>query len=232
MICIHNKINNSTQSTTNISPIDNRSIVTANTNISISATGLATSDANTKLAFLTIGVGRYITISGAATSSNNGTFLVTAVAVDGSSITLNSSFTTASTGTAITVVCLDKYYDEIAPYGGSQHSKYVTRRINLANPSSYLKIRFAINLPTNAGVDVYYKLNKVGSNVDFNTVPYTLISPDAVIPKSNFPEDFVDVEYSAKDLTQFDAITVKIVFKSTVSAEVPRIKDLRVIACA
>jgi hypothetical protein len=33
-------------------------------------------------------------------------------------------------------------------------------------------------------------------------------------------------------LTQFDAITVKVVFKSTVSAEVPRIKDLRVIACA
>ena len=236
LICIHNKINSATQTNTNISPIDNRTATSAKTTIAFTTTGISTADATTKLDLLTIGVGRYVTISGAADAGNNGTFLVTNVAVDGSTITLSNTFTAraAGSGTAgtITVVSLDKFFDEIAPVNGSQHSKYVTRRINLANPSSYMKIRFAINLPTNASVDVYYKLNNVGSNIDFNTVPYTLISPDAVIPKTTFPESFFDVEYSAANLTQFDAITVKIVFRSTVSAEVPRIKDLRIIACA
>ena len=236
LICIHNKINSSTQTNTNISPIDNRTASSAKTTIAFTTTGISTADATTKLDLLTIGIGRYVTISGAADAGNNGTFLVTNVAVDGSSVTLSNTFTAraAGSGTAgtITIVSLDKFFDEIAPVNGSQHSKYVTRRINLANPSSYMKIRFAINLPTNASVDVYYKLNNVGSNIDFNTVPYTLISPDAVIPKTTFPETFFDVEYSAANLTQFDAITVKIVFRSTVSAEVPRIKDLRIIACA
>ena len=236
LVCIHNKINNATQANTNISPIDNRTATSAKTTIAFTTTGLSTSDTNTKLDLLTIGVGRYVTISGAADAGNNGTFLVTGTSVDGSTLTLSNTFTAraAGSGTAgtITVVSLDKFYDEIAPYNGSQVSKYVTRRINLANPSTYLKIRMAVNLPTNAGIDVYYKLNNVGSNIDFSTVPYTLVEPDEVIAKTTTPDRFVDVEYSLSDLTQFDGITVKIVFKSTSSAEIPRVKDLRIIACA
>jgi hypothetical protein len=232
LICVHNKINNATQANTNISPIDNRTIVSANNTISFTTTGIASADSATRLNLLTIGVGRFLTISGSGVSSNNGTFLVTNIAPDGSSVTLNNTFTVASTGTAITLVSLDKFYDEIAPYNGSQVSKYVTRRVNLSNASTYLKIRMAVNLPTNADIDVYYKLNNVGSNIDFTTVPYTLIEPDAVINKTNTLDKFVDVEYSLQDLTQFDAVTVKIVFRSTNSAEVPRVKDLRIIACA
>jgi hypothetical protein len=236
LVCIHNKINNATQANTNISPIDNRTATSAKTTIAFTTTGISTADTNTKLDLLTIGVGRYVTISGAADAGNNGTFLVTGTSVDGSTLTLSNTFTAraAGSGTAgtITVVSLDKFYDEIAPYNGSQVSKYVTRRINLANPSTYLKIRMAVNLPTNAGIDVYYKLNNVGSNIDFSTVPYTLVEPDEVIAKTTTPDRFVDVEYSLSDLTQFDGITVKIVFKSTSSAEIPRVKDLRIIACA
>jgi hypothetical protein len=232
LVCIHNRINNSTATNTNISPIDNRTVVSANTNVAFTATGLSTADSATRLNFLTIGIGRFITISGSGTAGNNGTFLVTNIAADGSTITLNNTFSIVSAGTAITIVSLDKFYDEIAPYNGSQSSKYVTRRINLANPSTYLKIRMAVNLPTNAELDVYYKLNNVGSNIDFATIPYTLITPDAVIAKTNSPDRFVDVEYSLSDLTQFDGVTVKIVFRSSSSAEVPRVKDLRIIACA
>jgi hypothetical protein len=232
LICIHNKVNNATQSNTNISPIDTRTVVAANTNIAVTTTGLSTADSATRLAFLTIGVGRHITISGSTTTSNNGTYLVTDVSANGVTITLDGSFSAVTAGDSITVVSLDKFYDEIAPYSGSQHSKYVTRRINLANPSTFMKIRLAANVSTNASFDVYYKLNKVGSNIDFNTVPYTLLQPDSVIPKTNSPFQFFDVEYSASDLTQFDAITVKIVFRSTNSAEIARIKDLRIIACA
>jgi hypothetical protein len=232
LICIHNKVNNATQGNTNISPIDNRTVVSTNTNVAITSTGLSTADSATKLAFLTMGIGRYITISGSSTSSNNSTFLITNLSADGATVTLNGSLSAVGAGDSITVVSSDKFYDEIAPYSGSQYSKYVTRRINLANPSSYFKIRMAVNVPTNADIDVYYKLNNVGSNIDFATIPYTLIAPDSVIPKTNSPYSFVDIEYSAQDLTQFDAIAVKLVFRSTNSAEIARVKDLRIIACA
>lgn len=232
LVCIHNKVNNATQANTNVSPIDNRTVTSTNTNVAFTATGIASSDASTRLQLQTVTVGRFLTISGAAASQNNGTFLVTGVAADGSSVTLDNAFTVASAGASVTIISLDKYVDEIAPLNGSQFSKYVTRRINLANPSTYLKIRMAVNLPTNADIDVYYKLNSVGSNVDFVTVPYTQINPDTVIPKTNSVTNFTDIEYSAEDLTPFDAITVKIVFRSINSAEIPRVKDLRIIACA
>jgi hypothetical protein len=56
--------------------------------------------------------------------------------------------------------------------------------------------------------------------------------PDNTIPKSNDYQKFTDIEFSEQDLTQFDAVQIKIVFRSTNSAEIARIRDLRIIACA
>jgi hypothetical protein len=42
----------------------------------------------------------------------------------------------------------------------------------------------------------------------------------------------VDVEYDLRDLDAFDGVVVKLVFKGANTAQVPRVKDLRVIACA
>ena len=232
VVAIHNKITNALESNTNVSPIDNRTVVSANANIAFSGATITSSDATTKLALLTVATGRYITTSGSSNAANNGTFLVTDVSADGATVTTNTAFTTESAGTAITIVSKEKFFDEIAPTNGSQFSKYLTRRINLANPSTFLRIRMAVNLPTNAEIDVYYKLNNVGSNRDFATVPFTLLAPDNTIPKANDYYNFTDIEFSKQDLTQFDAVQMKIVFRSTNSAEIPRIRDLRVIACA
>jgi hypothetical protein len=231
LICIHNKINNATQSTVNVSPVDNRTVSSGSTYVAFTSTGLSTSNTNTKFEFLTLSVGRYVVISGATTSTNNGTYLVKDVALDGSSVTLDGVFTPASAGTAITLTSLDKFYDEIAPFSGSNYSKYLTRRINLANSSTFFKVRMAVNVPTNANIDVYYKLNKVGTNIDFATVPYTLVKPNSVIPNTSSVTTFTDIDYSVSNLAPFDAITIKIVFRSTNSAGVPRVRDFRVIAC-
>ena len=44
--------------------------------------------------------------------------------------------------------------------------------------------------------------------------------------------EFVDVEYDQLNLPAFDAVVVKLVFKGANTAQVPRVKDLRIIACA
>jgi hypothetical protein len=84
-----------------------------------------------------------------------------------------------------------------------------------------------------ANVLVYYKVSPVGSTVDFQTRNWTLANPDTDIVKvKNGDGTFHDVQYSVDGLAAFDAVMVKLVMQSTNSSAVPRIKDLRIIACA
>jgi hypothetical protein len=232
LIAIHNKVNSANPINTNISDLDDVVLATDNTNISFQTDGVYTADNSTKEKFKFASVGRFMRITGSSVSTNNGSVLITEVATDGSYIKFNKVFTSASTGSPIDMVFQNKYVDEVAPTSGSQHSKYLSKRINLANPSTFFTIKFAANVPTSADVDVYYRLNKVGSTSEFDNNPYVKINSDLDILKSNSGIEFNDVTYSAINLPAFDALQVKLVFRTTNSCRVPRIKDLRIVACA
>jgi hypothetical protein len=185
-----------------------------------------------------IQVGKYITISSATTSGNNGTYLVTGVSGDASTlgtITVDrtANFTSESAVSGTTVVVRTLFVDEIAPIGSSSINKYISRAITLANPSTFFRIRYAGNIPQEADVKVYYKVSPVGSTLDFDRINWTLTAPDSAIVKvQNGDSTFIDVDYSEEGLAQFDVIAVKIVMQSTNSSAIPKIKDLRIIACA
>jgi hypothetical protein len=193
----------------------------------------------------TISVGKYITITSATTAGNNGTFLVTGIAGDGSttgtitidrttaigSSTITQTAQAAAAGTTIALRTL--FVDEIAPVGSSSVNKYISRAINLANPSNFFRIRYAGNIPSEANVLVYYKTSPVGSTLDLDQINWTLSSPDAPLTKvQNGDGTFTDIDYSEEGLAQFDSFAIKIVMQSTNSSAIPRIKDLRIIACA
>jgi hypothetical protein len=89
----------------------------------------------------------------------------------------------------------------------------------------------AVDLPPFATLGVYYRTSEAGSSGNFENLKYTLVSPDSSIIQNNDGQ-FYDVEYSLSDLNPFDAIGVKLVFNSTQSQAVARVKDLRIIACA
>jgi hypothetical protein len=179
-------------------------------------------------AFKTATVGKYLTIAGA--SSGTSTKLITAVAADGTSITFDSA-PTAVTGN-VTITQRERFVAENAPSESSTYSKYITKRINLTNHSNYIRVRFAANIPSDATVELWYKTNIVGSNVPFGNAAYQQMTIDSAIPTaSNGEEQFYDASYSLDDLVAFDAVQIKIVMKSSNSSEIPRIKDLRIIAC-
>jgi hypothetical protein len=232
LIAVHNKVNSASTLNTNISELDDVVIANNNINISFQADGVYTSDQTTKEAFQFASVGRLMKITGSTISPNNGSMVITEVAADGSYIKFDKVFTPKVVGDPIDMVFQNNYVDEIAPSGGSQYSKYLSKRINLANPSTFFTIRFAGNVPTLSDVDVYYRLNKVGSTSEFNNNSYVKINPIADIIKSNSGVGFNDVTYSATNLEAFDAIQVKLVFRTTNSCRIPRIKDLRIVACA
>jgi hypothetical protein len=233
LIVINNKVNNPTEVNMNVGGLDDNVELQSNTTIAFSGSQITTANASARESLSSLAVGKFLNISGASNPSNNGTFLVIAVAADGSSVTLDKVFITETAGAAVTLTQRERFVDEIAPFESSTVSKYVTRRVNLANPSNFLRIRFAGNIPSGSNVEVYYKTSIAGSATEFDTINYTKVEPDRpIVNFSNFTDRFVDIDYSKDELDTFDAVQVKLVMKSTNSSDVPRIKDLRVIAAA
>jgi len=233
MTTIKNRVDTFTQITKNVAVVDDVSIVSAAANFAFTTTGITVPVAS-RTAVRNITVGKYITVSGATTASNNGTFLVTALATDGSTITLSGTYT-AENATALTIVMKDNFVSEIAPAGGSAVSKYLTRVINLQTASTFAKVMFAANIPAVSGsdIEVWYKLLPTGSNGDISLYNFTqATNPVKAMVKTSNPTQFTDVQFDLANLPAFDAIVIKLVFKSGNSAQVPRVKDLRVIACA
>jgi len=230
MIAVRNQVNNPSSSY-NDSVLDVNDVITANANVAASGSVISSADSSTQDLLKTIKVGKYITTTGFSNAANNDTFLVTAVDSSNGDVTVSGSLTTEAAGSSVSIDLLERYVDEIAPINSSTDSKYITRKINLENPSTFIKVRMAVDLPPNAGLDVYYKNSLVGSNKNFDTIKYTLVSPDETIIQNN-DGLFYDVEYTLESLEPFDATKFKLVFTSTEAQNVARVKDLRIIACA
>ena len=235
-IAVSNFINFPTESNVNIAALDEVvSFTHTDGTFVFQADGRITStDSEVRDAMITVGVGRYITISGATSSGNNATVLVTDYKDDGTTGTIytNTTFTNENSVSGTTVSVRELFVDEIAPIDSSAASKYVTKPVKLENQSTYTRIRFSANIPTQSEVEVYYRAG-VGDKDVLTNRPYVLAQATGNIPKvENGDSTFYDIDYDIQDMNPFDVIEVKIVFKSSNSSAVPRLRDLRVICCA
>jgi hypothetical protein len=236
---ISNKVNNPTEVNTNVGGLDENVILDANTTIAFNNANpdtITTTNTAARQILQTVAIGKFLTISGATNPANNGTFLVTAVADNGTTATVtlgNASLTAETAGAAVTIAQREIFVDEIAPTESTTYSKYVTKKVNLTNASNFLRVRLAASIPAEAAVEVYYKVSAVGAVTEFEDVPYTRLPADApVVFVQNGSNQFIDMSFSSGNIAAFEAVQVKLVMKSANSSAVPRIKDLRVIACA
>jgi hypothetical protein len=239
MAIINNKVNSPTETNTNVGGLDENIILSANTTIAFNNANpdtITTTNATARQILQTVTIGKYLTISGAANAANNGTFLVTNVVDNGTTTTVtlgDASLTAEAAGASVTIAQREIFVDEIAPTESSTYSKYVTKKVNLTNASNFLRVRMAASIPADAAVEVYYKVGAVGANTVFEDLPYTRLNADApVVYVQNGSNQFIDMSFSSGNIAAFESVQVKLVLKSTNSSAVPRIKDLRVIACA
>ena len=240
LIAISNKVNSPSEANMNVAALDSATLFTGATGaFSFSGSTITSTNATVRNLIKTVQVGKYITVSGSTTPENDGTYLVTTNIDDGTNGTITVSipagnFDTDEAGAAGTTVAVRKMFvDEIAPVGSSTHSKYVSRIINLENPSTYIRVKLAANVPDEADLLVYYKTVEVGSAQNPETINWTLFNADkGIIKVQNGNETFSDVDYSIVGLAPFDAVQVKLVMKTTNSSAVSRVKDLRIICCA
>ena len=232
LITVQDRVNNPSLANINYAALDTRVITASNANLAVTNTNrFSTTDSATKSALLTIGVGKYITTSGFVAADSNGTFLVTYVEPTGLYVKVVATMTNVGAGASVTMNILNRYVSEIAPSGSSSVAKYVTKKINLANSSSMMKIRFAADVEQLSDVSIYYKTQNSISSSDWETLIYTLATPTTAAVKSDNGV-FSDVSYDIIDIPDFNTLQVKLVINSTAGADICRIKDLQIIACA
>jgi len=123
--------------------------------------------------------------------------------------------------------------NEIYPEVGLATAKYVTKQINLNDSATTIRVLFSACVPnlSNTDVDVYYKVGDSSSNT-FDDQLFTLMAPTKAYVKTQNSKSFTEAEYLIEDITPFTTIRVKLVFKSDNTSQVPRVKDLRVLAYA
>jgi len=147
------------------------------------------------------------------------------------------------------------YANEETPIGSSALSKYITRKVELADPASQIKVYLLTNRPSGSNISVYYKIQRTDdTDQKFDELPWHPVLPDSAngVPYSDNPDNYTEVEYtvgidefkSAFGLSdpnppsqllqdgdvQFTAFAIKVAFTSTNSSRVPSCKDFRAIA--
>jgi len=126
------------------------------------------------------------------------------------------------------------FVDETSPGAGSAAAKHQTRIYNLPSSAVGLKIILAANRPRAADFQLYFRTSEADENIREKS--FTLASQETVIPSDENTGVYRDYTYliggQGGDLTPFTKFQIKIVFRSTNQAQVPIIKDLRMIALA
>ena len=128
------------------------------------------------------------------------------------------------------------YVSSAAASGDSNEAIYITRRVALDTPAVGIKVILDMNRFASADVKLMYKILRSDDASDFDEIGYNFFNtaggPDTVVNASLSDSDFKEYEYTANDLDEFIAFSIKIVMQGTNSSEPPRIKDLRAIALA
>ena len=128
------------------------------------------------------------------------------------------------------------------PDGDQNVAIYLTKAIALESPATSIRVVFAAMKKNSADIKVLFKTLGSGKTVAFDEQSYEFFntdgSPDVTVATSLSQFDFQEYTYTAgltddgigEPLDEFTQFQIKIVMQGTNAAEVPLIKDLRIIA--
>ena len=124
------------------------------------------------------------------------------------------------------------FINETSASGGSAAAKHITRVIELENDAVGLNVLLSANRPNGTDFELYFRT--ATSDEILSDKTYTLKAPETTLPTDDNQNIFREYRYLIGGqngvLPAFTKFQIKIVFRSTNSAKVPRIKDLRIIA--
>ena len=128
------------------------------------------------------------------------------------------------------------YVAPIQPDGDSGEAIYCTKKVQLENPATAIKVLHSAVRFSGGQIELMYKILRSDDASDFDEIGWryfnTTGGPDTTVNESTTRDDFIEYEYTQNDLEEFIAFAIKIRISGTNSAEPPRLKDLRAIALA
>jgi hypothetical protein len=226
VITVSNKINNPSVLDNNAAT-DEEVIVNASAGIVFNVAGYFTG--TNLITFSQFRIGRQIIVSG--TTSNNITTTITDIDLSASPYKVYVAATvTTESPASTTVKQYSTFVDEISPDSGSAEAKYLSAPVILEEVASALKILYAANIPPLSEVDLYYRAATQSAIDPLSKKKWVKVP--TVYRKTTNKTDFTDQEYDIPNLGGFNVFQVKLVMRSTDQSQVPKIKDLRVIALA
>jgi hypothetical protein len=141
-------------------------------------------------------------------------------------------------------------------FGDPNAAVYITKRVNLENPATFLQVKFAGYRHPSSDFRVLYRLFRVDTlsqEAQFELFPgYDNMTdttgdgfgdqvidpklnngrPDRLVPASINQDDFRDYQFTASNLPEFVGFEIKVIMTGTNQAYAPRLRDFRAIAFA
>jgi len=125
---------------------------------------------------------------------------------------------------------------ETTNIGGSSAAKYITRPVQLSNPSTALDIRISANIRSTSAVKMFFRVSSAEDARLLGDVVWTGFnsdgSADTAVDATENDAEFREHQYSATDIPAFAVFQLKTVLTGTNSSYPPLIKDMRGIALA
>ena len=117
---------------------------------------------------------------------------------------------------------------ETAAAGGDNLAKYVTKTVELQSTSDGIKLIMDLHRPNNTFIDVYYK---TGNNLStFDTGAWVLATNDLSVVSFSDGYNYNETVYTITPAATFTLFAIKIVMRSTNTADIPKVQQLRAIA--
>jgi len=117
---------------------------------------------------------------------------------------------------------------ETAAAGGANLAKYVTKTVELQSTSDGIKLIMDLHRPNNTFIDVYYK---TGNNLStFDTGAWVLATNDLSVVSFSDGYNYNETVYTITPAATFTLFAIKIVMRSTNTADIPKVQQLRAIA--
>ena len=146
-------------------------------------------------------------------------------------------------------IVIPDYKAPTEPEGDSGEAVYITKRVQLSNPATALKVLHAALRSPTSDIQVMYKILRSDDTSSFEELGWNYFNPtyitdangdqmltgggpDTPVAPVEDGETFIDYDYTVNDLPEFISFAIKIKMNGTNTSDVPQIKDLRAIALA
>lgn len=138
----------------------------------------------------------------------------------------------AQAATSIYITSGRRYVDDLAPRGSSSKTKYITREVKFANPSSSIYLKVDTCKPEGTNLRFFYR-TKLTTDTEELADKHFEEFPLVVVPTSKDGNEYFEVETQIDSLPAFESLQVKIVFYTDEYAGLPpKVKNLRIISLA